>query len=456
MNALDLVGLTPGQRKGGRPDASPDPAPGEEGEAFALAIRDGAAQTPEGAVTEAAAALLPGAMPQPTMTATKAAIQTRPDGTLPGAALPAAAQAIVARTPAATPLGQAPDADGQGPRAATAISRAPGKPAPPPHVAGSLIPAEEVVPPRAMPATQPVRGAENPGAGPASPRAASAPLSANAPAPLTPGQEKADIRPAPRSVPTPEVAQTSVAEPRPAPDGQQAPPAAQVRARAMPDRPFADHVRAAPAETPTPVPDDTGRRPTAPQALDAAQIAPSPAREAHTAASRSPGSGTTFAEGAAPATPAPQLQAPVSPAPGAPAPPPLTAPDRSVLAQVAAAIPPGTAPGTIDVTLDPPELGRIDIVIELAEQTLRATLSADRTGTGELIRRHLDLLSEQFREAGFTDVDLTYSEPGGHGDGNHQEAGTATQLPGEESPIPGEMPAAARPAITAAHVDIRL
>ena len=81
---------------------------------------------------------------------------------------------------------------------------------------------------------------------------------------------------------------------------------------------------------------------------------------------------------------------------------------------------------------------------------------SDRTGTGELIRRHLDVLSEQFREAGFTDVDLTYSEPGGHGAGNRQEAGQLAPVPGEDGPAPARQPGAARPAITATHVDIRL
>ena len=61
------------------------------------------------------------------------------------------------------------------------------------------------------------------------------------------------------------------------------------------------------------------------------------------------------------------------------------------------------------VQLDPPELGRVEIAIEVADQSLRATLTAERQATGDLIRRHLDILTGQFREAGFNDVDLSYS-----------------------------------------------
>ncbi|MEO1493821.1 MAG: flagellar hook-length control protein FliK [Pseudomonadota bacterium] len=67
---------------------------------------------------------------------------------------------------------------------------------------------------------------------------------------------------------------------------------------------------------------------------------------------------------------------------------------------------PGTA---IDVTLDPPELGRIEIMLDFAENGLRASLSAERQATGDLLRRHSEILSEHFENAGFSDVDLSFS-----------------------------------------------
>ncbi|MEM7058373.1 MAG: flagellar hook-length control protein FliK [Pseudomonadota bacterium] len=69
--------------------------------------------------------------------------------------------------------------------------------------------------------------------------------------------------------------------------------------------------------------------------------------------------------------------------------------------------------GVIDLMLDPPELGRIEILIELSDKSLRATLSADRTGTGDLIRRHADDLLQQFSDAGFGDVDLNFANRDG-------------------------------------------
>lgn len=68
---------------------------------------------------------------------------------------------------------------------------------------------------------------------------------------------------------------------------------------------------------------------------------------------------------------------------------------------------PGTA---IDITLDPPELGRIEIVLDFAENGLRASLSIERNATSDLLKRHADILSEYFEDAGFADVDLSFSD----------------------------------------------
>lgn len=70
----------------------------------------------------------------------------------------------------------------------------------------------------------------------------------------------------------------------------------------------------------------------------------------------------------------------------------------------------------IELTLDPPELGRIEIQMEVAELGMRATLAAERPLTGDLIRRHSDQLAHQLDEAGFNDVDLSFQEFGAGSD----------------------------------------
>lgn len=133
-----------------------------------------------------------------------------------------------------------------------------------------------------------------------------------------------------------------------------------------------------------------------------------------------------------------------------------TTTERMVLQQVASTIPPGTAPGRIEFMLDPPELGRIEIAIEVADQSLRATLSAERQVTADLIRRHMDLLNEQFREAGFSDVDLSFAEQHRQGDQSAADASSMNSGPLEaEKPVRDVRPLVAQ-TISTNRMDVRL
>ena len=135
------------------------------------------------------------------------------------------------------------------------------------------------------------------------------------------------------------------------------------------------------------------------------------------------------------------------------APPPA---ERAVVQQVASSIPPGTAPGRIEFMLDPPELGRIEIAIEVADQSLRATLSAERQVTADLIRRHMDLLNEQFREAGFSDVDLSFADQHGESERSFGEAANLGASAVEvDQPVQSVRPVATQ-TISTSRMDVRL
>lgn len=82
---------------------------------------------------------------------------------------------------------------------------------------------------------------------------------------------------------------------------------------------------------------------------------------------------------------------------------------RPVAAQVAAAIVAEPGAGRIELRLDPPELGRLEISLEFVDQTLRATVAAERAGTHDLLRRHAELLQMQLQQAGFSGADVRFS-----------------------------------------------
>ncbi|MDT8345744.1 MAG: flagellar hook-length control protein FliK, partial [Thermohalobaculum sp.] len=86
--------------------------------------------------------------------------------------------------------------------------------------------------------------------------------------------------------------------------------------------------------------------------------------------------------------------------------------------QIAAAIAANPGADRIELRLDPPELGRVDIRFDFTDDRLNAVVAAERGATADLLRRHADMLIAQLREAGFDKVDLDFgSFAGGAGSG---------------------------------------
>lgn len=83
---------------------------------------------------------------------------------------------------------------------------------------------------------------------------------------------------------------------------------------------------------------------------------------------------------------------------------------RVIAPQIVAAVSAQPGTGRIQIQLDPPELGRIDIALEISDQGLRAGLVAERVATGDLIRRHGEILLQHLQDAGFADIDLRFGE----------------------------------------------
>lgn len=81
-----------------------------------------------------------------------------------------------------------------------------------------------------------------------------------------------------------------------------------------------------------------------------------------------------------------------------------------VARQVAVAIARDGGGGKVELRLDPPELGRVEIHLSHTEKgALQATVVAERSDTQELMRRHGDLLARELSAAGYADVSLSFS-----------------------------------------------
>lgn len=115
----------------------------------------------------------------------------------------------------------------------------------------------------------------------------------------------------------------------------------------------------------------------------------------------------------------------------------------------------GGEPGRVEIRLDPPELGRVQIELRFAEGSLHALLIAERPEAGEIMRRHADWLQREFEAAGCGSVILDFArgrDPGEGGERPFHGSGNAV------APIEARDPAAATPPRPAGNgrLDIRL
>ena len=78
--------------------------------------------------------------------------------------------------------------------------------------------------------------------------------------------------------------------------------------------------------------------------------------------------------------------------------------------------------GTIQIRLDPPELGRLSVTMPTVETGGTAVISADRPEVLDLIRRNEHLLQKELQSAGFANLDLSFSEHNEQGQNDSNDA----------------------------------
>ncbi|MDG4649247.1 flagellar hook-length control protein FliK [Roseibacterium sp. SDUM158017] len=116
------------------------------------------------------------------------------------------------------------------------------------------------------------------------------------------------------------------------------------------------------------------------------------------------------------------------------------------MAQTLAANLPGPArePGTgaVEIALDPPELGRVRLSLVEVGGTMAVSITAERPETADLMRRHLEILAQEFARSGLDAPQVRIgvgSDGTGPPDGRREQAdetGTGPAAPpGGEHPI---------------------
>lgn len=86
---------------------------------------------------------------------------------------------------------------------------------------------------------------------------------------------------------------------------------------------------------------------------------------------------------------------------------PHAASPEAVVSQVAGGI--GKAnERKLEIRLDPPELGRVQIQLTTTDTGLQAVVLAQRAETHDLLRRHAEMLAQELASAGYGSVDLSF------------------------------------------------
>lgn len=73
----------------------------------------------------------------------------------------------------------------------------------------------------------------------------------------------------------------------------------------------------------------------------------------------------------------------------------------------------------VEISLNPQELGRVSMRVVTSETGITMVIQAERPETGDLMRRHIHELAEEFREMGYEDISFEFS--GGQADGGQSQ-----------------------------------
>ena len=235
------------------------------------------------------------------------------------------------------------------------------------------------------------------------------------------------------------LAAAAQAEPIPGRPGDASPPTRGAEAEALPERVSSERAEGVrPQAAPPPIPVKAQGESLVPMALDD----PAP----HGPEGEGP---TVEGDLAAPADRAAPGRGEGPRAALAPHAPSLSS---HVARQLAEAAP--SRPGTVELNLDPSELGRVRITLSSVDGALAAVIVADRPETVDLMRRHADALEAALREAGGREVSVDVS--GGGGPGSRRDGAPAPTVGPEALATPAPAPVARPAGAGGRGLDLRL
>lgn len=85
----------------------------------------------------------------------------------------------------------------------------------------------------------------------------------------------------------------------------------------------------------------------------------------------------------------------------------------------------------LEITLNPAELGRVRLTLQAGEAAMVVTIAADRPETLDLMRRHVDVLAQEFRDIGYDSAGFSFGQEAAGQDGKPAEgqgSGTGPDL----------------------------
>lgn len=91
----------------------------------------------------------------------------------------------------------------------------------------------------------------------------------------------------------------------------------------------------------------------------------------------------------------------------------------------------------VEVSLNPQELGHVKMRVVTSETGITMIIQTERPETGDLMRRHINELAEEFRRMGYEDISFEFSggqaDEGGHGDGDEDGSGQSGRMENSQS-----------------------
>lgn len=123
-----------------------------------------------------------------------------------------------------------------------------------------------------------------------------------------------------------------------------------------------------------------------------------------------------------------------------------------------------TDKGVIEVTMDPPELGRLRLSMSESAGVMNITISTEQSATNDLMRKHIEMLRRDFIEMGYDNVSFSF-EQGDLGGQRQHESPTQTGEAGHTGPAdtaeaakadPVTSPPQQQPTGVSAGLDLRL